>query len=101
MRKVLRRSPQSARDYEQIYRHIAADNPDAAAKLLRSFDEKLDLILEQPKIGEARPRVGKDVRVLVVHHNYLLLYRERAEATEAIELIRVLHAARKHRARNA
>jgi toxin ParE1/3/4 len=98
VRKVLRRSPQSARDYEQIYRHIAADNPDAAAKLLRSFDEKLDLILDQPKIGEARPQVGKDVRVLVVHRNYLLLYREGAEV---IELIRVLHTARKHRARNA
>lgn len=38
-------SPDSRRDYEEIYLYIAADNPAAAEKLLRTFDEKLQLAL--------------------------------------------------------
>ena len=58
MSRILRRSIQSARDYEQIYQYIAKDDPNAAANLLRLFDEKLALLLEHPSLGEGRPKVG-------------------------------------------
>jgi plasmid stabilization system protein ParE len=41
-------SPDSRRDYEEIYLYIAADNPAAAEKLPRTFDEKLQT---QPYAG--------------------------------------------------
>jgi hypothetical protein len=36
---TIRRSPLAEQDFRDIWRHIAQDNPDAADRLLRRFDE--------------------------------------------------------------
>jgi toxin ParE1/3/4 len=64
-------SPDSRRDYEEVYLYIAADNPAAAEKLLRTFDEKLQLALTSPGMGESHPELGKGIRTLKsrpLHH---------------------------------
>ena len=39
-------------DFDDIYDYIARDNPRAAAQVLRSLDESIQLLSDQPKNGE-------------------------------------------------
>jgi toxin ParE1/3/4 len=83
-------SPDSRRDYEEIYLYIAADNPAAAERLLRTFDEKLQLALTAPGMGEPHPELGKGIRTLKAGR-YIIFYRE---VPEGIQVVRVIHGAR-------
>jgi plasmid stabilization system protein ParE len=38
-------------DFDDIYDYIAHDNPRAAAQVLRSLDESIQLLSDQPKWG--------------------------------------------------
>ena len=89
MGRILR-SKASEEDYREIWRFIAADNPDAADNLLRRFDEKLELYARNPGMGTMRENLGQGLRSFPVG-NYLIFYRT---AENAIELVRVLHGAR-------
>ena len=90
---LVRRTQLSKLDYQRIYDYIAVDNERAADKVLRTFDEKLMLLSEMPGAGPARPDLGRTVRSLPVG-NYLLVYRP---IKAGIELLRVIHGARKVR----
>ena len=71
--------------------HIAEDNVDAAialANLIRARAEQLS----EPSILFRKGRV-RDTREMVVHPNYLVVYRVRTKA-KRVEILRVLHAAR-------
>ena len=73
-----------------IVEHIAEDNVDAAialTNLIRARAEQLE-----PPILFRKGRV-RDTREMVVHPNYLVLYRVRTKANR-VEILRVLHAAR-------
>jgi toxin ParE1/3/4 len=89
----IERTRESKRDYEGILDYIAADNPSAAEKLIRTFDSKLSDYAEQPRMGTLREEYGKDIRSFPVG-NYIIYYRP---IRDGIELIRVLHAHRDHR----
>jgi toxin ParE1/3/4 len=77
-------------DLEQISDYISDQNPDAALTLVRELREKCRRLADAPKgypllphfehLGIRRRPVG----------NYLILYR----VNRAIEVIRILHAAR-------
>ncbi len=56
---VVRRSALAEQDYRDIWRYIAADNPDAADRLLRRIDSKLELYAQNPQLGTARSRAAK------------------------------------------
>ena len=88
---VVYRSPLSHQDYRDIWRYIAEDNPDAADRLLRKIDEKLNLYAAHPGMGADRSRLAAGLRSFPVG-NYLIFYRA---AIGGIELVRVLHGARK------
>lgn len=90
MTRRIRRTSLAEQDYLEIYLHIAADNPVAAENVLRTFDEKLGLLLGRPGIGRARPELAPDLRHFPVG-NYILFYRE---VPDGIELVRVIHGAR-------
>ncbi len=75
-------------ELRQIWRYIAAENPDAADCLLLKIDDKLQILREFPKIGALRVDIRPDFRMLV-EGNYLLLY-EYDEAGDAVELISVV-----------
>jgi toxin ParE1/3/4 len=83
-------SPDSRRDYEEIYLYIAADNPAAAEKLLRTFDEKLQLALTAPGMGEPHPELVEGIRTLKAGR-YIIFCRE---VPEGIQVVRVSHGAR-------
>lgn len=82
--------PAAIADLKHITAHIAQDNPRAAIELG-------DLLLHKAQLLDAHPMLGragrvKGTRELVVHPNYLLIYRI---AGRVVEVLRVQHAAQK------
>lgn len=88
---IIRRSKSSAHDYAEIWHFIAYDNPDAADATLRRIDERLELYATQPGMGTDRSQLGRGLRSFSVGE-YLVFYRK---IDGGIELVRVLHGARK------
>lgn len=86
----VRKTRAARRDYSDIWNYIARDNPDAADRVVRSFDERLELLARLPGVGRARDELMPGVRSFAVG-SYVLFYRE---ANGGIELLRVLHGAR-------
>ena len=77
-------------DFDDIYDYIARDNPRAAAKILRSLDESIQLLADQPKLGKVFRHRRLRLRLLT-HGDYLVFYRERPGM---IEVVRVIHGRR-------
>jgi len=80
----------SARRFDDIYDYIARDSPRAAAQVLRSLDESIQLLSDQPKMGEVFRHRRLRLRLLT-HDDYLVFYRERPGV---IEIVRVIHGRR-------
>ena len=77
-------------DLHAIYAYIAADNVDAAKRVVRRLNEAFDLLAQRPFLGRVRLEIGADVRSFVVHP-YLVLYRP---AEDGVDIARVIHGAR-------
>jgi toxin ParE1/3/4 len=82
-------TPESIEDRRAIYDYVEADNPLAAIDLDELIFEKSQVLTKYPKLGRAG-RIAA-TRELVVHANYILIYRI---AGDEIHILRVLHAAR-------
>lgn len=67
--------------------YIATDNPDAAIALDEAFEAKAQQARQTPMLYKA----GRfpDTREIVVHPNYVMIYRVNADA---VEFIRVLNS---------
>lgn len=78
-------------DLLEIGNFIAADNPRAAAKLLRDIDKACALLGEGPMLGRARPEIATGARSWPVGR-YLVLYRP---LDSGIEIVRIVHGARR------
>ena len=77
-------------DLTRIFDYIADENPDAAQALLQDIRDRVQQLADQPRSG----RIGRvaGTRELVVKSNYIVVY---IEDTAFVDLIRVLHAARR------
>lgn len=80
----------AAQDLQEIGRYIAADNLQAATKLLAAFEQHFLLLAENKNFGRARPDIRPDLRYSVVK-NYLIFYRP---TQDGIEVVRVVHSRR-------
>ncbi|MBO9790310.1 type II toxin-antitoxin system RelE/ParE family toxin [Xanthomonas phaseoli pv. dieffenbachiae] len=80
-------------DLDALIDYIAQDNPARAYDFADEIYDKT-LVLEQyPELGRpGRPGLPAGVRELVVHQNYIVLYRVLASAG-VVEILRVKHAA--------
>jgi toxin ParE1/3/4 len=67
------------------------DNRRAADALIRRFDRKFQQLAKLPGLGEHQPQLGDFVRRVAVG-KYLIFYEAR---TDAIEIVRVIHSARR------
>lgn len=76
-----------------IHTYISLDNPEAADRVLQAFEENAALLAGQPELGQIKPRL-RHLRLWVVTEfpNYLMFYREHKEQ---VEIVRVLHGARR------
>ena len=86
---VYRRAEEELR---QIWRHIAAENPGAADRLLLRIDDKLQVLRDFPGMGTLRDDIRPGFRMLV-EGNYLLLY-EHDTANDSVELIAIVDGRR-------
>lgn len=82
--------PAAIADRKRITQYIAQDNPIAAIEIGGMLIQKAESLDRYPALGRAG-RV-KGTRELVVHQNYILIYRITAGVPE---VLRVLHAAQK------
>jgi toxin ParE1/3/4 len=77
-------------DFDAVYDYISRDNPRAAEQVLRSLDQSIQLLADQPKLGKVYRHRRLRLRLLV-HGDYLVFYRERPGI---IEIVRVIHGRR-------
>ncbi|MBP0577957.1 type II toxin-antitoxin system RelE/ParE family toxin [Labrys sp. LIt4] len=90
-------TPQSEEDLLDIYVTIGIDNPTAADRIYDRLRDAIRLLCDNPRLGAARPEVGKFARILV-HPPYLILYRVRpddeAGPVSEVEIIRIVDGRR-------
>lgn len=79
--------PAAREDRVTIMDYIAEDNPVAALELDELIEEKTNALIDHPRLY--KPGRMKGTREMVVHPNYVVVYRE--NKTE-IAILRVLHA---------
>ena len=83
--------PRAEANLLQIVEHIAEDNVDAAIALAKLIRARAGQLSEPPTLFR-KGRV-RGTREMVVHPNYLVVYRAHARA-KRVEILRVLHAVR-------
>jgi toxin ParE1/3/4 len=83
-------SRRAREDLIDIWLHIAADDPDAADRVLDRLEMAATNLTENPRMGPARDDIRLGLRYLV-SDTYLLLYRI---AGGGVEIVRVVHARR-------
>ena len=79
-------TPTAEADLDDIWWHIAQDNPDAADRLLDSIDERCTTLAQFPYIGTSRDELMPALHSLPVG-NYLIFY---LPIPDGIEVVRVL-----------
>jgi len=87
---TIRRSPLAEQDLRDIWRYIAADNPDAADRLLHKIESKLEQYADRPAMGAPRDSLAPGLRSFPVGR-YLVFYRI---TPDGIDVARILHGAR-------
>ena len=93
--RVVRWRAQAVEDLRKIRRYIARDNPERAASFVIELRDKAELLSRHPEMGRtAGPGLPANMRVLVLHHNYLAYYRLVAAEgpVQRVEVLRVKHA---------
>jgi toxin ParE1/3/4 len=80
----------AVRNFESVLDYIARDNELAAVKFKDFIIDKVAVLEQHPHMGRACDVQG--ARELVIHENYLVVYRVR---NEALEILRIRHARRK------
>ncbi len=74
---------------DEIAGYIAKDNPTRAISFLRELQDAVTKLQAHPGIGRAGRVPG--TRELVLHKNYIAIYRVRGDD---VEILRLHHAAR-------
>ena len=85
------RSRQASADLDDIWLHVALDNPAAADRLIDRIVARCGRLADHPNLGPARPEIAPDAPALVVG-DYLALYRAKGAD---VEIVRVVHGARR------
>jgi toxin ParE1/3/4 len=86
---ISRRAEEDLRD---IWRYIAAENPDAADRILLKIDQKLQMLREFPDIGTLRDDIRPGARILI-EGVYIVLYEHRV-AEDVVEVVAVVDGRR-------
>ena len=84
-------TPAAERDVGDIWDYIAADNPEAAGRVLDALEASLHKLARNPGIGHVREDLADQRHRFFLVYSYLIVYRCK---TKPLQVIRVLHAAR-------
>ncbi len=77
-------------DLDDIWLHIALENPIAADGVIDAIVDHAKTISEQPQAGRARPELAAELRSFP-EGSYIVFYEPMADG---VRIIRVLHGAR-------
>lgn len=72
---------------EDVWQHIAQDNPTAARIQIKTILEHVDLLRSFPDMGLERTRLAPELRS-IVEHPYVVFCYSRGDR---IEIVRVIH----------
>jgi toxin ParE1/3/4 len=78
------------RTLDEIAQYITQDNPTRATSFIKELRQSTEKLSSFPGMGRAGRVHG--TRELVIHENYLAIYRVRADD---VEILRIHHVARK------
>lgn len=76
--------PLAMEDRAKIMDHIAADHPLAAMELDERIEEKANRLLDHPTLYRLGRKRG--TREMMVHPNYVVIYRVQAEVVEVLRV---------------
>ena len=85
MPRILSRR-QAVADLEDIWSHIAQDNPDAADHFIDLIEAGCRILAENPLMGRLRPELTPSLRSFPVG-NYILFYMPLANGIEIVRVI--------------
>ncbi len=91
MRLEIRRKPRAAEDVLGIWEYIAADSLRSADKVVDRFEEVFAMLASYPKMGLARPELGKGLKSFP-EGRFVIFYRHNPQV---LDIVRVVAAARK------
>ena len=77
-------TPEAEQDRDDIWLHIAADNPRAAGRMDELFSDAAAGLADHPKLG--RPGKIAGTRELIPHENYRLVYELEGEIVWVLTL---------------
>ena len=86
-------SPRARADLDDLWLHVALDNPAAADRLIDRIVSRCQALIDHPELGPSRPEIAPEARVLIVG-DYLALYHIK---DSKVEIVRVVHGARQLR----
>jgi toxin ParE1/3/4 len=78
-------------DLSDIWDYIAADNLDAALRVLEALETAMYRLASNPGIGHMREELADRRHRFFLVYSYLIVYRLEARP---LQVVRVLHAAR-------
>lgn len=84
-------TPEAEHDRDDIWDHITADNPSAAARMDLLFSDAAAKLAELPMLGHAGKILG--TRELIPHKSYRLVY-EIAINDNTVWVLALVHTAR-------
>ena len=90
MRELIR-STKYEDDLIRIWRYVAEDSPEAATRLLKQIDSRVQALGRNPFVGERQSQFGERTR-RIIQGNYLVFYDV---LPDAVHVLRVFHGARK------
>ena len=86
----IRYTTQARDDLVEIHSYIANENRVAAAKVIRTIREQIQILVDHPHIGR-RGQIDGTRELIISHYPYILAYRV---IGETIEIVTVWHTAR-------
>lgn len=87
MKNSFRKLPQADLDLDSIWSFIAADNIQAAERLIDRIGSVFQMLVENPLAGRERPELRRGLRSFPVR-NYIVFY---IPVPDGIEVIRVMN----------
>lgn len=84
-------TPRAEQDVSDIWDYIAADNIEAADRVLDALEKALHNLAKNPGIGHMREELADRRHRFFPVYSYLIVYRLE---TKPLQVIRVLHGAR-------
>jgi toxin ParE1/3/4 len=83
-------APVARSDLREIWKHVARDNPDAAARLRDKVEEVFLMLARHPLLGQMCEELRGGLRFFC-SSNYVIYYEL---AGRRVRIVRVLHGAR-------